>query len=487
MNAAPIDRLSKSRYMEGLRCPLAVYLSVHNYELRGDVSPGQQSRFDSGNRVGELARDRYPGGVLMEEDHFHHREAIAATAAALDSGAPAIFEAAFKHDNVKIRADVLRRLDGGGFELIEVKSTGGYRAEKHLPDAGVQLYVLLGNDIDVRRVSIMHLNGDYVWSGGEYDPQQLLIPADITAAAFEYLECVPGHIAEMMETLALPAPPAVAPSSMCSKPYECAFFAWCHKDQPAPDYSGDVTTVPSILDRLDDLRFPLQFVDFETLAPPLPMFVGTSPFQRLRVQWSIHTLNVDGTLEHDEWLCESPTENPDAEFMRTLLKTLRPTGTLVHYSPYERTQMVDIAVRNPEFRQPLVDLVPGFRESLASKLAENGAPFADLRPSPHDGLADFDLGLRIVSRGCVHPTLGPGRYTIKTATKLLARDLPPYEGLAVSDGDQAMVATQEMLDPTTGSDRAAQIRKELLTYCGQDTLAMVEIYRTLMRMRATSE
>ena len=77
MNAALSDRLSKSRYMEGLRCPLAVYLSVHNYELKGDASPGQQARFDAGNRIGELARDRYPGGVLIEEDHFHHREAIA--------------------------------------------------------------------------------------------------------------------------------------------------------------------------------------------------------------------------------------------------------------------------------------------------------------------------------------------------------------------------------------------------------------------------
>ena len=183
-----------------------------------------------------------------------------------------------------------------------------------------------------------------------------------------------------------------------------------------------------------------------------PCSSGPAPTSALRVQWSLHTLHADGTLDHAEWLCENPTENPDSEFMRTLLEALRPTGTFIHYSPYERTQMVDIAVRNPEFRQPLVDLLPGFRESLTSKLAENGASFADLRPSPNDGLADFDLGLRIVSRGCVHPTLGPGRYTIKTATKLLARDLPPYEGLAVSDGDQAMAATQEMLDPATDPD-----------------------------------
>jgi hypothetical protein len=109
------DRLSKSRYMEGLRCPLAVYLSVHNYELRCQPTPEQQARFDAGNRVGELARDRFPGGLLIEQDHLHHREAIEATLQALTAGAPAIFEAAFKHDNVKIRADVLRRLPEARF------------------------------------------------------------------------------------------------------------------------------------------------------------------------------------------------------------------------------------------------------------------------------------------------------------------------------------------------------------------------------------
>lgn len=476
------DRLSKSRYMEGLRCPLAVYLSVHNYELRCQPTPEQQARFDAGNRVGELARDRFPGGLLIEQDHLHHREAIEATLQALTAGAPAIFEAAFKHDNVKIRADVLRRLPEGGFELLEVKSTCSYSAEKHLPDAGVQLHVLLGCGIDVKRVSLMHLNKGYVYPGGEYDPQELFTATDITREAFDYLACVPDHLAEMMATIALPEPPAVTPGALCTTPYECAFIDWCNRDVPAPDYSGDVTAVPAVLSRLDTLRFPLYFADFETLSPPLPIFVGKRPYQTTPVQWSLHTLHADGRLDHAEWLIEDALRDPSPEFMRTLLAALGTDGTFVHYSAYERTQLVDIAVRHPEFRQPLVDRIPRFRDKLAEKLAKEGISFADLRPSGSAGLADFDLGVRVVSQGCLHPMMGAGKYTIKTATKLLARDLPPYEGLAVSNGDQAMAATAEMLDPGTSAERAAQIRADLLEYCAQDTLAMVEIYRTLRNL-----
>ena len=480
------DRLSKSRYMEGLRCLLALYLSVHHYELRDEPTPEQSARFEVGNRVGRIARQCYPGGVLIEEDHLHHTEAVQATRAALASGVPAIFEAAFTHDNVKVRVDVLRSLDDGGYELIEVKSTGGYSTEKHLADVGIQLHVLLGCGIDVRRASLMHLNKAYVYRGGDYDPLSVLESTDITGEAFDYLAGVPGHLQEMMQTLALPQAPEIVSGPQCAKPYDCAFIGWCSRDVAAPDYSGDVTTVESILQRLDDLRFPLHFVDFETVNPALPIFVGTSPFQVMRVQWSMHTLHADGRLDHDEWLVDDASRDPDPEFMRTLLDALGTEGTFIHYSPYERTQLVNIARRHPEFRQPLVDRIPGFRDRLVEKLAEDRVSFADLRPASSHALADFDLGMSVVRDGCLHPELGAGKYTIKTAIKLLARDLPPYEGLAVSNGDQAMAATQEMLADETPPNRAAQIREDLLEYCAQDTTSMVKIYWTLMALKAGS-
>ncbi len=425
--------------------------------------------------------------MLIAQDYLHHTEAIEATRTALGEGAPAIFEAAFTHDNVKIRVDVLRHLDEGGFELIEVKSTGGYKSEKHLPDVGVQLYVLLGCGIDVKRVSLMHLDQTYVYPGGEYDPQRALASTDVTSEAFAYIESVPGHLDEMMATLALAEPPEVPSGSGCKQPYDCAFIGWCMRDEPPPDYSGEVTTVESVLARLDKLRFPLLFVDFETLNPALPMFVGTSPFQTSRVQWSIHTLHADGRLEHAEWLAEDAALNPDPEFMRTLLEALGTEGTFIHYSPYERTQLVDIAVRHAEFRQPLIERIPGFRDKLVEKLVDRGISHADLPTIGEGGLADFDLGARVVRDGCIHRTMGSRQYSIKVATKLLARDLPAYESLVVSNGDQAMVATYEMLDPETSPERAEQIREDLLEYCRQDTLAMVEIYRTLVGMRAGAE
>jgi len=477
------DRLSKSRYVKGLRCELELYMAVHHFELGSPPSPEAKARMDTGTRIHEIAHGRFPGGVLIADDHFHFAEALQHTQEAIASGAGTLFEAAFAFDDVKIRVDVLRRLSGGGWELIEVKSTKSYQEVKHLYDAAVQLHVLLGSGIDVRQVTLLHLNGDYVYpGGGAYDPQELFAATGITTEAFDYIEQVPLEIAAMMAMLAQTEQPQAPEGVNCKKPYECEFYDWCHADEVEPDLSQPVEFVPAILKRLDELRYPLCFADFETLNPGLPVFPGTSPYQVTRVQWSLHTLQEDGTLEHAEWLLSSADEIPDREFMATLLDALPAEGTFIHYAPYERTQMIDIACRYPEFRQPLIDLIPGFHDKLVEKMAERGLSHADLHPRHEGGLLAFDLGTRIVKDGCLHPVFGPDskKWTIKLAISVLARDLPPYASLAVGNGDQAMIATAEMLDPATTTERAAEISAALLEYCCQDTMSMVMMYQTLL-------
>ena len=475
------DRLSKSRYVKGLRCSRALYLAVHHYDLASAPTPAQQARFDVGHQVGELAQQRYPGGILITEDHFHHREAVESTRRAIDAGATAIFEAAFVHDNVKIRADVLRRIEdgSGSWELIEVKSTGRYDPAKHLPDVGVQLHVLLGSGIDVRRVSLMHLDKAYVYPGGEYDPHALLTATDVTSEAFDYIADVPLHLAEMMAVLALPDVPEAPADVSCEKPYACEFHAWCTRDVPAPNLEGDLVTDPAVMRRLDELPFPLYFVDFETINPGLPLFPGTSPFQVAKVQWSVHILHADDRLEHAEYLARSASTDPGPEFIGALLDALSTHGTFVHYSHYERTHLIDIAVRHPAWRQPLIDRIPGFFDTLTRKLADNGISYAGLHRPQKGGLVAFDLGMRIVRDGCSHPIFGPRGWSIKDAVRVITPDLPAYDGLAVRDGEEAMSATVEMLSPETPPDRAEQIRRDLLEYCKLDTYAMVEIYRRL--------
>ena len=123
--------------------------------------------------MGRLARKRYPGGVLVEADHLHAQDAIAETQALLgDESVPAIFEAAFEHRGVLIRADVMERSTRGGFNLIEVKS-GTTVKDVHEHDVAVQMWVLRGAGIDVASAGLLTLCRAYVFDGKHLDVYRL--------------------------------------------------------------------------------------------------------------------------------------------------------------------------------------------------------------------------------------------------------------------------------------------------------------------------
>jgi hypothetical protein len=59
-------RLSKSRFVAGCQCLGYLWLKVHEPDAP-ELEPGValEDRFAQGTRVGELARERFPGGVTM--------------------------------------------------------------------------------------------------------------------------------------------------------------------------------------------------------------------------------------------------------------------------------------------------------------------------------------------------------------------------------------------------------------------------------------
>src|SRR6266478_832847 len=63
-------RLSKSRFTSGLQCHKKLWWEVHEPDAL-ELQPDKvlQDLFDQGRQVGEAARARYPGGVLIDLPH----------------------------------------------------------------------------------------------------------------------------------------------------------------------------------------------------------------------------------------------------------------------------------------------------------------------------------------------------------------------------------------------------------------------------------
>src|SRR3990170_6555867 len=208
MNRQEIPLLSKSRFGAGLQCHKRLFLEYYSRELADPIDPSQQALFDVGAAVGELARQRYPGGRLVDEPYYEHDRGVAVTREALaDRSVPAIFEAAFTHDDVRVRTDVLTRNSANEFDLVEVKSSTSVK-EGHIPDVAIQLYVLEGSGITIRRAFLFHIDNTYVYNGGSYDLSGLFQLEDVIDEARMFVKSLlPALLADMREVLCLETAP----------------------------------------------------------------------------------------------------------------------------------------------------------------------------------------------------------------------------------------------------------------------------------------
>jgi len=185
-----------------------------------------------GHEVGRLATQLYPGGIMIEEDHLHHEEAVQSTLSAIKNpNMAAIYEAAFISDGVRIRVDILERFKDGEWNLIEVKSATSVK-DLYLPDVAVQYHVLSGSGLNINSAGILHLNNQYVYDGSQLDLKGLFSFSDLTEEVFDLQNIIPSQLAGLKEMLAQTAPPEIYPSKGCINPYKCEFWEHCTAEMP---------------------------------------------------------------------------------------------------------------------------------------------------------------------------------------------------------------------------------------------------------------
>jgi len=136
---------------------------------------------------------------------------------------------------------------------------------------------------------------------------------------------------------------------------------------------------------------------------------------------------------------------------QALIAALGQTGPILTYSAFERTVINRLAARFPDLRETL--------HALTHRIV-------DLLP--------------LVRAHYYHPDMR-GSFSIKAVLPTVAPHLS-YAGLGeVKDGVAAQAAFEEAIDAGTEASRRERLEQQLLAYCALDTLAMVELVRTLSR------
>jgi predicted RecB family nuclease len=182
----------------------------------------------------------------------------------------------------------------------------------------------------------------------------------------------------------------------------------------------------------------------------LPTFPGMRPYGHLPFQWSVHVQRQPGAEpEHYEFLA-TVSSDPRREFISSLCSALGETGSIVVYSSFEHKRLSDLAGWLPEYAERI--------NAIQARL--------------------FDL-LPIVREHTYHPAYA-GSYSIKSVLPALVPEMT-YDGMEVANGQQAGVAWESFVRDGLDSGERERIRKALLRYCAQDTLALWMLLHRIQR------
>lgn len=469
-------RLTKTDFIQYLNCPKSLWMLKHEPDLfpRVEFSAFLQKITREGYEVEGYVRDffnQHGGRVVNYQSTFETEDGLFA------------------------RADALERTQDGQVILYEVKSSTRVKtdvAHNHLKDACFQKLCAERAGQVIDRVFLAHLNGTYVRLG-EVDPTQLLSFVDVTDAVTGMMEETAG---EIDAALALIRQVELNQEGCTclhkSRSNHCDTFSMFNPKIPLPSIYSlprlsakqrvhlvdmrifDLLEVPEdfpltlvqarvvlaakgrtpqinlegIRDFLEGINFPLYFLDYETYASAIPLFDRTSPHKHFPVQYSLHILEADGALGHEEYL-EQDARLPDQLITRLQSQIDSEGSILAWHASFEKSQNLEMA-----------RLFPGdseFLEGLNDRIVDLEEPFKmDYVDVSFDGSSSIKKVLPVVC-----PKLN-------------------YNDLEVQDGSSAMEAWERMI--AAEPDEAERIANALLEYCERDTFAMVEIYRFLVRL-----
>jgi len=475
-----------------MQCPKRLWLETHRHDLLPEISPSLQRVFDVGHEVGRIARERFPGGILVEEDSAGWSEALAATSLAIANQASAIFEGYFQFDGTIARPDVLLRKEDGIYELVEVKSNTHSKPE-HSWDLAIQSYVYKGCGLHIGRMLLMHLNSSCRYP----DLSDLFTIEDLSRSVESKLKETPTYLHAFQEIIVSEKEPEERLGSKCFHPYNCPFFEYCSTLWSLPsasvfniphlaaekrddliangilsleDIPGDYglgaqgerfvrlsragekeIDLQGIRSWLNGLEYPLYFLDFETDAPAIPRLEGLGPYGAFPFQFSLHVLDRDSPLSESSGYLHMGTSDPRPAVANALLEQVGSEGSLIAYNaPFEKRVIKELAEFIPVHREPLLATLPRF---------------ADL--------------LDVFRKFYFDPAFG-GSNSIKRVLPVLCPDLG-YAGLEVADGKAAQ-STWARLIATSDSDEKKRLAGALRVYCKLDTFAMVRIFQFLEKI-----
>jgi len=208
----------------------------------------------------------------------------------------------------------------------------------------------------------------------------------------------------------------------------------------------------NLKDEIAALKYPIYFMDFETTFPALPRYAGMRPYDQIPFQWSVHVQKKPGAKPGHQKFLKDNKDDPRDTFITSLLSMLEEhkDAPVIVYSSFESTRLNELSKWFPKYAKRI--------DKVGNRL--------------------WDL-LQVIRANVYHPQF-LGSFSIKNVLPALVPEMS-YDGMEVSDGTEAGLAYEKLVHGNLNPEERQSLKKALLEYCKQDTLAMVKLLECLRR------
>lgn len=344
--------------------------------------------------------------------------------------------------------------------------------------------------LPIEQINIVHLNSECRYP----DLSNLFKEVDVTSEIRERYLSIQPKLKEIFSTISSAQVPDIDIGPYCLEPNICGFKEHCWQQKHIPEMS--IFNLPGIRDRkwnlyqagiialdnpeltelnelqerivnnfknniryidkdsiktaLSSWKFPLVFLDFETIGPAIPRYAGCRPFEQLPFQFSVHIWQENqAEIIHKEFLYDT-ADDPRPSLIPALLEACGEHGTLVaYYSKFESARIQALAEYSAEHHDALMKLI-------------------DRLVDPLD-----------VIRDAVYDRAFSGSFSLKKVAPALLGQAHSYEGMQVANGNDAQRAFEDLISTSISPERKSMLRDAMLEYCKKDTYVMVELVKWL--------
>ena len=483
-------KISKAQLLSGKKCEKALWFQIHAREQNKENN--NPLKFEIEDWVVECAFNLFPQGKRINGRGKTRHEVIEDSKKAIKQNNNIIFNTGFETKGVFFTCDVLE-FSHEGNKLYAIKSSNRVKAE-HIEEVAYEKFLLKQIGISIEKVFVIYINADYERSS-ELNYNDLFNIEEVTEYTCKFQEdyrYIMKSLSACRKEGKVPCKPL---GEYCLKPYACEFKSICWRHVPQNSIF-DITSLPldlkfkyfndgiisfeqamgrvklndnqkmqilcelkdeEFIDRdkirnfLNEIKYPLYFLDFETFSSPIPQFEKVRPYEQIPFLYSLHTIeSPEGELKHNYFIA-SIGKDPRRPLAESLINNISTKGSVIVYNKsLEKTVIKDLALQFQDLSSSLM------------KIREN--------------IKDMMI---IFQRRYYYVRAMKGSHSIKNVLPALFPNEPKlnYESLNIKNGEMANnIYTLLWLK---SKEEQNNIKKELVKYCSLDSYAMVKIFERL--------